>query len=279
MHSSDYSRRAFLAIAGAGAVVLGGCAVTQQEQIRAFLLKAALNGGRQPGSHPALPTTANEFANAAQDAVEAGAGAIHIHVRDSKENESLRSEDIATVLATVRATIPSTPIGISTHFGIVGDAEQRQEIVSMWSVLPDFASVNFNEPGAVTLARLLIENGVGVEAGLLNADAAVTCVESGLANDCLRLMMEPRNRDLENALSNVAEMEAVLNAAGVVRPRLLHGFGATAWPLIEEATRRGYATRAGLEDTFELADGSTATDNAEIVAEAAHMIANISGAL
>ena len=278
IQSSDYSRRAFLAIAGAGAVVLGGCAVTEQEQTRSFLLKAALNGGRQPGSHPALPITANEFANAAQDAVEAGAGAIHVHVRDSKENESLRSEDIATVLATVRATIPSTPIGISTHFGIVGDAEQRQELVSMWSVLPDFASVNFNEPGAVALAQLLIENGVGVEAGLFNADAAVTCVESGLANDCLRLMMEPRNRDLKSALSNVAEMEAVLNAAGVDRPRLLHGFGATAWPLIEEATRRGYATRAGLEDTFELADGSTARDNAEIVAEAAHMIANILGA-
>ena len=35
---------------------------------------------------------------------------------------------------------------------------------------------------------------------------------------------------------------------------------------------------AGLEDTFELADGSTAKNNAEIVAEAAHMIVNILGA-
>jgi uncharacterized protein (DUF849 family) len=153
IHSSDYSRRAFLALAGAGVVSLGGCAAT------------------------------------------------HIHVRDSEANESLRSEDIATVLNAGRSTIPSIPIGISTHFGIIGDAEQRHEIVSMWSVLPDFASVNFNERGAVALAQLLIEKGVGVEAGLFNADAA-----------------------------------------GVDRPRLLHGFRATAWPLIEEATRRGYAT-------------------------------------
>ena len=71
IQSSDYSRHAFLAIAGTGAVVQGGCAVTEQEQIRSLLLKAALNRGRQPGSHPALPITANEFANAAQDAVEA----------------------------------------------------------------------------------------------------------------------------------------------------------------------------------------------------------------
>ncbi|HIA74366.1 MAG TPA: 3-keto-5-aminohexanoate cleavage protein, partial [Gemmatimonadetes bacterium] len=98
-----------------------------------------------------------------------------------------------------------------------------------------------------------------------------------LANDCLRLMMEPRDRDLDDALSNVAEMEAVLDVAEVDRPRLLHGFRATAWPLIEEAARRGYATRAGLEDTFELADGRTARDNAEIVAEAAIRIATITG--
>jgi uncharacterized protein (DUF849 family) len=97
--------------------------VTQQEQIGPFLLKAALNGGRQPGSHSALPTTAIEFSNAAQNVVEAGAGAIHIHVRDSEANESLRSEDIATVLNAVRSTIPSIPIGISTDFGIIGDAE------------------------------------------------------------------------------------------------------------------------------------------------------------
>ena len=30
------------------------------------MLKAALNGGRQPGSHPALPTTPDAFAEAAR---------------------------------------------------------------------------------------------------------------------------------------------------------------------------------------------------------------------
>ena len=274
---SECSRRAFLSAAGAGVVALVGCAVVQREQMRPLLLKGALNGGRQPGSHPELPTTADEFIRAARDTVEAGAGAIHIHVRDNEANESLRSGDIARVLTAVRSATPATPIGVSTHFGIVGDAEQRQALVGTWSVLPDFASVNFNEPGAVMLARLLIEKGVGVEAGLFDAEATSTCVESGLANDCLRLMMEPRDRDLEDALSNVAEMEAVLDAAEVDRSRLLHGFRVTAWPLIEEAARRGYATRAGLEDTFELADGRTARDNAEIVAEAASRIATITG--
>ena len=34
-----------------------------------------LNGARQPGSHPALPTTSEAFAEAARGAVRAGAGA------------------------------------------------------------------------------------------------------------------------------------------------------------------------------------------------------------
>lgn len=242
-----------------------------------MLLKAALNGARQPGSHPALPTTPDAFAEAARGAVQAGAGAVHVHVRDAAADESLRAEDVTLVVTALRAAIPSTPFGVSTHFGIVGDAEQRHDQVVEWTVLPDFASVNFNEPGSVALAELLIDKGVGVEAGLFDAEATVTCVDSGLAPRCLRLMMEPRGGDLEAAVRSVNEMEAVLDAAGVDRPRLLHGSRATAWPLIEVAAQRGYDTRAGLEDMFDLADGSTARDNTEIVAEAARRIAAVVG--
>ena len=242
-----------------------------------MLLKAALNGGRPPGSHPGLPTTPDAFARAALSAVRAGAGAIHVHVRDRDANESVRAQDVTRVLEAVRVAVPTTPVGVSTHFGIVGDAERRHALVAEWSVLPDFASVNFNEPGATALAELLMDRGVGVEAGLFEAEAASTCVDSGLAARCLRIMMEPRGAVLQAALENVSGMEAVLDAGGIDRPRLLHGFRATAWPLIEEAARRGYDTRAGLEDTFELADGTTARDNAEIVAEAGRRIAAVRG--
>jgi uncharacterized protein (DUF849 family) len=222
-----------------------------------------------------LPTTPEAFAEAARRAVEAGAGAIHVHVRDAAADESLLAEDVAVVVTALRAAIPNTPFGVSTHFGIVGDAERRQAQVAEWSVLPDFASVNFNEPGSVALAELMIDKGVGVEAGLFDAEATSTCVDSGLAPRCLRLMMEPRGGDLDAAVRSVNEMEAVLDASGVDRPRLLHGSRATAWPLIEVAAQRGYDTRAGLEDMFDLADGATARDNAQIVAEAARRIAGV----
>ena len=238
-----------------------------------MLLKAAINGARAAGSHPALPITPEACARAAAASVAAGARAIHVHVRGSDGSQSLDAGDVARTLGAVRAAVPGTPVGVSTLLGIVGDVAGRHELVAGWTTLPDFASVNFNDEGSVALAELLVGRGVGVEAGLFDAAATRTCVESGLASRCLRLMFEPRGDSLAAALGSVAEMEAVVERAGIERPRLLHGFRGIAWPLIEEAARRGYQTRAGLEDTYELPDGTSARDNAEIVAEAAQRIA------
>ncbi|MEP6687502.1 MAG: 3-keto-5-aminohexanoate cleavage protein [Gemmatimonadales bacterium] len=51
-------------------------------------------------------------------------------------------------------------------------------------------------------------------------------------------------------------------------PRLLHGTGPTAWPLLAEAARRGYQARIGLEDRLFLPDGRIAPDNAGLIAAA-----------
>jgi uncharacterized protein (DUF849 family) len=242
--------------------------------IRAVLLKACVNGTRRPPVHPALPTTPASFGWAAAASVAAGAGAIHLHVRN-EQSESLEPADVARVLIAVRRAIPSTPVGVSTGQWIVQDPEKRHTLVRKWTTLPDFASVNFNEAGSAALADLLMERGIGVEAGLFDRAAAEACVESGLAARCLRLMFEPRGGDVTAALAAVTDMERVLDRAGIRQPRLLHGSGATAWPLIEEAAKRGYDTRAGLEDTLTLPDGSPAPDNAAIVAEAKRRIERI----
>ena len=55
--------------------------------------------------------------------------------------------------------------------------------------------------------------------------------------------------------------------------------GGTMGPMIDEAARRGYDTRAGLEDTILMPDGTRARDNAQIVAEAARRIAAVKAAI
>jgi len=46
----------------------------------------------------------------------------------------------------------------------------------------------------------------------------------------------------------VRGIERRLDTAGVRPPRLPHGTGATAWPVLAVALRRGYDTRIGFEE-------------------------------
>jgi uncharacterized protein (DUF849 family) len=238
-----------------------------------MLMKAALNGNRPPGAHPDLPVSATELAAAAADTVVAGAGALHLHARNAAGAESLEPDDVARAVAAVRAAVPKTPVGVTTGAWIVPAADERQALVAAWGVLPDFASVNFQEEGAEELAKLLLDRRVDVEAGLCDAAAAARFTASTVAERCLRVLIEPQESDLATALRTVAEIEGVLDEAGVPAPRLLHGTGATVWGLIAEAARRGYDTRIGLEDTLVREDGTEAAGNAALVVEARRLYA------
>jgi uncharacterized protein (DUF849 family) len=233
-----------------------------------MLLKAAINGARTRAECPWLPVSPTQQASAAAESVAAGAGAIHVHARGADERESLAAADVALALQAIRAAVPGVPVGVSTAAWIEPDTQARLRAIAAWSVLPDFASVNFDEDGAVALAELLLARGVGVEAGLCDARAAELFAASGLAGRCLRVLLEPDEQDTDAALRTVGGMEAVLNEAGITLPRLLHGAGPSAWRLIDEATARGHDTRVGFEDTLTLPDGSVAPNNAVLVAEA-----------
>lgn len=196
----------------------------------------------------------------------AGAGAIHFHVRSPDGRESLAAPDVARAVSAVRSACRGAPAGISTGAWIEPDPDRRLSLVRRWHVLPDYASVNFNEPGAVEIAEELLELGVAVEAGLPDPGAAEALVRSGLEDRCLRLLLEPQEPELSAALDTVSAMERVLGGA-MAGPasRLLHGVDVTAWPLLQEAARRGYDARIGLEDTLRLPGGELAGDNLELV--------------
>ena len=89
-------------------------------------------------------------------------------------------------------------------------------------------------------------------------------MQSGLAASCLRILIEPMDREPGVALQTVRSIEVELD--GLEVRRLLHGFGTTVWPMLDEAGRCGYDTRIGLEDTTELPDGRAADGNAQLVA-------------
>jgi uncharacterized protein (DUF849 family) len=233
-----------------------------------LLIKACLNGSRARTEHPMLPLAPDELAREARGAIEAGADALHIHPRRADGEQSLERGDVAAAVAAVRAACPGAPVGVTTIALAEPNPTRRLALVRSWTLLPDFASVNFSESGAADLCAALLEIGIGVEPGLSTAADAQLLLASGLAGRCVRLLFEPEEQDLDAALATVAAIEAVLDAAGAQAPRLLHGIEATAWPLLDVALKRGYDERIGLEDTLFLPDGRPTLDNARLVAAA-----------
>ncbi|WP_370330060.1 3-keto-5-aminohexanoate cleavage protein [Mycolicibacterium hippocampi] len=232
-------------------------------------VKACINGARTPDQHPALPVTPEQLAAEAVAAHAAGARAVHMHPKTGDGVDSLLPEQVDAAVAAVRHAAPGLPLGVTTGFWALPDAQQRRKAVESWTVLPDFASLNWHEPGSPELAEVLLGRGLGVEVGIFHAEAAQSWAASEIAPHCLRVMIE-LGADSDAATAD--DLLAMVAEARSPAPVLLHGLDESCWPLLEHAGVRGVQTRIGMEDTLRLPDGSTAADNAALVSAAVDLL-------
>jgi uncharacterized protein (DUF849 family) len=232
-------------------------------------LKACINGARTPDQHPGLPVSPDQLAAAALAAHRAGAQAVHLHPKTPDGVDSLRPDVVAAAVTAVRQAVPGLPLGVTTGYWALPDAAERRSAVESWDVLPDFASLNWHEPGSPELAQVLLAKGLGVEVGIFHAEAAESWARSEVAGHCMRVMIELQ-ADADTALAD--DLLGQVTAAGSPAPVLLHGLDESCWPLLQHAGVRGVQTRIGLEDTLHLPDGSLAPDNAALVSAAVELL-------
>jgi uncharacterized protein (DUF849 family) len=230
--------------------------------VTAPVIKACLNGNREPGAHPALAITPEQLAADGAAAVAAGAQVLHIHPRGPDGRESLGAVD-ETVLA-VRAAVPGVAIGVSTGAWMEPDVDARVAAVLAWRE-PDMASVNLSEEGHVEVMAALVEAGIGIEAGLWRVEDVQALAISGYAGRLVRVLVEPREPDVAAALATAEAIHAALDDAGIPGPRVQHGFGPPTWEVVRRAKQLGLGWRIGLEDTLTVPDGSPALSNAHLV--------------
>lgn len=224
---------------------------------------ACLNGNRRPGEHPALPVSPDQIAEAARSAVAAGATEVHVHPRDGRGEQGMEPQVVAPLLDRLRTEIPEVPISVTTSLSAEPDPWRRFDLVGRWGTAPDSATVNPGEPGALEVARLLIDRRIPVEADLWTAEAARILAVSGLKFS--RILVGPQETEAEAARGTAERIGAVLDRAGVGLPRTLYGREGAAWPLLDDAIAAGHGVRIGLQDTFERPDGTEAEDNADLV--------------
>ncbi|MEV8546397.1 3-keto-5-aminohexanoate cleavage protein [Streptomyces sp. NPDC051572] len=230
------------------------------------MVQVCLNGAREAADGWMVPVSPGALADAAVEAVAAGATDVHLHPKSPCGHDTLSPRVLAVTLHAIRARV-TVPVGVTTGAWAEPDPPARVERVRGWTILPDHASVNWHEPGAEEVATALLDRGVGVEAGIWSGtEGAARFAVSPLRSKVLRVLAEVTDPDADTA---EASARALLSDLGDThgRPVLLHGEDGGAWPVLRLAGRLGLATRIGLEDTLLLPDGERALSNAQLVTE------------
>ncbi|MEM8903965.1 MAG: 3-keto-5-aminohexanoate cleavage protein [Actinomycetota bacterium] len=236
-------------------------------------LQVCVNGARAADDHPALPVRPRAVADDLLRCLRVGADAVHVHPRGEDGTESLDAADVARTLLAIRRVAPDVEISVSTGAWIEPDPVRRLGHIRRWEHLPDVASVNLSEVGAVETAEVLLDRGVGVEAGLWSVGDVDRLAVSGLAGRCRRLLVEAVGGESpEDAAALVTTVLEALDGVEATGDRLVHGAGRSTWAVLSLAGRLGLATRIGLEDTRRLPDGRQADSNAALVAAACRLL-------
>jgi uncharacterized protein (DUF849 family) len=142
--------------------------------------------------------------------------------------------------------VPRIPVGVTTGAWIEPDLGRRMDLIRSWRVRPDFASVNLSDRGAPEVARLLLDRGVGVEAGLWNPDDVDRLTATGFAPQCERLLVEVFALEPEAAVAQAEDVDQALDRTELPGRRLHHGLGPATWAVVEAAVRRGHDVQVGL---------------------------------
>lgn len=258
------------------------------------LIAVAPNGARrQQSDHPALPVTAEQIARVARACAKAGAGLIHMHVRDDEGRHSLDAARYRDAIDAVRAAAgPELIIQITTE--AAGVYEPPAQIAVVEALKPEACSIALRElcpsdaPEAVaSYARLLADcrsEGVWVQ-HILYDDRDIARfnrlraegVYGGPADapPFVLLVLGRYGADAPPATLDIARRALALAAPeGHAPPSWAAcAFGPTETRLLAAAAALGGHVRVGFENNLQRPDGTRAASNAERVADCAAALA------
>jgi uncharacterized protein (DUF849 family) len=255
--------------------------------MRPVVIAVAITGSvPRKKDNPALPVTVPEQIESTQEAFEAGASLVHIHVRNPDESSSSDPELFAQVQDGIRKHCP----GMIIQFSTGGRGRDPSARGSALSLKPDMASlstgsVNFptivyeNSAALVEdLATKMRDNGVRPEIEIFDLShlhGARRLVDHGIMDDHphVQFVMGVKNAmPAEEHLLDLlrGELQRVLPKATWTAA----GIGPNQAKVMQWVLARGAdGIRTGLEDNIRVSKDRLAKSNAELVQVAADLCA------
>jgi len=248
-------------------------------------LMVAPNGARlTDDDHPAIPVTIPQIVTVARQCADAGAGAMHFHVRDGSKAHILDSGLYREALAELALAVPQMHLQITTETVGRHGPEDRRKLTR--GTMPPGVSIGVPEmiPSGVPSAgdaafyNWLADNGILTQHICYQPEQlrllGALLDTAGLPKQgvwCLFVIGHYTGAMSRPAL--VDDFLAEMRAAGIDGDWAICAFREEEAACIRHAVGLGGKLRVGFENSLFMADGSIAPDNEARVAEAAAMMA------
>jgi len=271
------------------------------------MITCAVTGNlTKPEMNRALPVSPQQIADSALEAAEAGAAAVHIHVRHPDSGTpSMEVAHYREVVERIRARNTALIINLTTGPGgrfqpsddnpAVGGPRTNllrpeQRIEHVIALKPDVCTLDLNTmtfgqevvintpPNLRKMAAAIYESGVVPEIELFDS-GDVQLMNDFLAEGVLR---RPALVSLVLGVKYgfPATPTAMEFARSMLPPETMwtgFGIGRSAFPMVAQAFLLGGMVRIGMEDTVNLAKGRLAEGNGELVEKARHIVELLGG--
>lgn len=123
-------------------------------QRRKLIITCAVTGAiHTPSMSPYLPVTAEEIADAAVEAVEAGAAVVHVHARNPENGQPTQSQEFFKPILQSIKQRSDCIVNITTGGSPVMDIEERLKPASVFK--PEIASLNM---GSMNMGLFMMLN-------------------------------------------------------------------------------------------------------------------------
>ena len=244
-----------------------------------FLIASAPNGARKTKADLInIPISSAEVAREALACKQAGAGMMHLHVRDEDQKHSLDVGRYREMLTEVRAAVgPDMLLQVTTE--AVGMYSARDQMAMIRDLVPDAVSIAVREiaPIDADLNALKVFFEFMREAGILPQFILYAPEDVVRFNQLVEIGVLPGEkfpvlfvlgRYTVGQISDPAELLPFLGASSYISEWMLCAFGAFENACILTGAGLGGHARIGFENNHLKVDGSPASDNAELIAQA-----------
>jgi 3-keto-5-aminohexanoate cleavage enzyme len=240
------------------------------------MIMVAPNGARlQKTEHPCIPITIAEIVNCAIACRDAGADAIHAHVRDDLGRHSLDHGLYRDLLLEMERQCAGFPVQITTETAGIYTAGVQRNLIH--ALLPARVSMAVREQfsdddlaAARTTYHEAAEAGIELQHILYSPDdlnLLEAYMDAGIIPEGLDYVLFVLGRYGTGIISHPSMVDLFLSRMQRPFRWMVCAFGQTETECLQAAASRGGNVRVGFENNIHNSDGTLASSNAERVAD------------